>query len=77
MPDGAPPPEPDARAGMPHRVARIRAAVELDHSIKPGEWNDSPWHEQARSEFAQRLKWKLPQSTEEQRAAWVEETRKR
>lgn len=58
------------------RVLQILRSVEVDHSIRPGHWNDSPHHEQARSEFAQRLKWKLPESTEEERRAWVDTTRK-
>lgn len=58
------------------RVLQILAQVERDHSIKPGTWNNSPHHDQARSEFAQRLKWKLPDATDEQRAGWVDATRR-
>ena len=55
------------------KLRRLLSAVELDHSIKPGTWNDSPWHEQARSEFRQRARWKAPEVSAEEVAAWLDE----
>lgn len=67
--------ERNERMKMATRAHRILLEVERDHGIAHGIWNDSPHHEQARSELAQRLRWKLPQLSEEERQAVVALTR--